>query len=117
MEDSQLAPLVSPLATKQNSRLLKGPHKASTRKGGDKMGPTLYASIDIALNTIEVAALLYLLGQFLYLRRDITAMLRVIRRIDRTAAAITARGSSGKEPRLYEAALSSRAASTIAASE
>lgn len=51
------------------------------------MGPTLYASIDVALNTIEVAALLYLLGQFLYLRRDITAMLRVIRRIDRSAAA------------------------------
>jgi hypothetical protein len=58
------------------------------------VGPTLYASIDVALNTIEVAALLYLLGRFLYLRRDITALLRVIRRIDRSAAAITARGSN-----------------------
>jgi hypothetical protein len=48
--------------------------------------PRLFASVGLALDTIEVAAMGVVVWQLFRLRRDIMAMLRVMRRIDRKTA-------------------------------
>jgi hypothetical protein len=50
------------------------------------MEPILFAWVDLIINAIEVIALGVVLWQLFYLRSDITAMLRVLRRIDRKTA-------------------------------
>jgi hypothetical protein len=47
------------------------------------MEPVLFAWVDLIIKTIEVTALAAVLWQLLQLRRDIMAMLRLLRRIDR----------------------------------
>jgi hypothetical protein len=55
------------------------------------MGPELVALVDLALNAIEVATLVGVLWQCFHLRRDIGAILRVVRRMDRKMAAESVR--------------------------
>jgi hypothetical protein len=56
---------------------------------------TLVAWVDIDMDTIEVVVVLGVFWQLFHLRRDATAMLRVIRRMDRkTAASSVDRGTS-----------------------
>ena len=47
------------------------------------MDPILFAWVDLIINAIEAIALAAVLWQLFHLRRDIMAMLRVLRRIDR----------------------------------
>jgi hypothetical protein len=50
------------------------------------MEPILFAWVDVTINAIGATALGLMLWQLFQLRRDITAMLRVLRRIDRKTA-------------------------------
>jgi hypothetical protein len=43
----------------------------------------LYSWIDLAMNAVEIAALGAILWQLIYLRRDLVALIRVVRRMDR----------------------------------
>jgi biopolymer transport protein ExbB/TolQ len=43
----------------------------------------LFSWIDLAMNALEIAALGAILWQFTYLRRDLRALVRVVRRMDR----------------------------------
>jgi hypothetical protein len=45
----------------------------------------LVSWIDLAMNAVEVAALGAILWQLTYLRRDLMALVRVVRRMDRKA--------------------------------
>jgi hypothetical protein len=56
------------------------------------MEPILFAWIDVTINAIEATALGAVLWQLFGLRRDVMAMLRVLRRIDRKTAEPTASG-------------------------
>jgi hypothetical protein len=47
------------------------------------MEPVLFVWVDVTINAIEAIALGAVLWQLFHLRRDIMAMLRVLRRIDR----------------------------------
>ena len=48
--------------------------------------PILFAWLDLIIDVIEAIALGAVLWQLVHLRRDIMAMLRVLRRIDRKTA-------------------------------
>jgi len=50
------------------------------------MEPILVAWVNLIINAIEAIALGAVLWQFFHLRRDIMAVLRVLRRIDRKTA-------------------------------
>jgi hypothetical protein len=50
----------------------------------------------LALDTIEVAAMGVVIWQLFRLRRDLMAMLRVMRRIDRRAADASAQPATGR---------------------
>jgi hypothetical protein len=50
------------------------------------MEPTLFGWVEVTINAIEATALGLVLWQLFQLRRDITAILRVLRRIDRKTA-------------------------------
>ena len=56
------------------------------------MEPILFAWVDLIINAIEVIALGAVLWQLFHLRRDIIAMLRVLRRIDRKTGEPAASG-------------------------
>jgi hypothetical protein len=56
------------------------------------MEPILFAWIDATINAIEATTLGAVLWQLFGLRRDVMAMLRVLRRLDRKAAEPTASG-------------------------
>ena len=56
------------------------------------MEPVLVAWFNLIINAIEASALGAVLGQLFHLRRDIMAVLRVLRRIDRKTAEPTANG-------------------------
>jgi len=47
------------------------------------METCLYSWIDLAMNAVEIAALGAILWQLTYLRRDLMALVRVVRRMDR----------------------------------
>jgi hypothetical protein len=47
------------------------------------MEPFLFVWVDVTINAIAATALAAVLWQLFHLRRDIMAMLRVLRRIDR----------------------------------
>jgi hypothetical protein len=47
------------------------------------METSLYSWIDLAMNAVEIAALAAILWQLTYLRRDLLALIRVVRRMDR----------------------------------
>jgi hypothetical protein len=56
------------------------------------MQPVLVAWVNLIINAIEAIALGAVLWQLFYLRRDIMAVLRVLRGIDRKTAEPTADG-------------------------
>ena len=56
------------------------------------MEPILVAWVNLIINAIEAIALRAVLWQLFHLRRDIMAVLRVLRRIDRKTAEPTADG-------------------------
>jgi hypothetical protein len=58
------------------------------------MDPILFAWVDLIINAIEAIALAAVLWQLFHLRRDIMAMLRVLRRIDRKDRGASASGLS-----------------------
>ena len=66
----------------------------------------LYSWIDLAMNAVEIAALGAILWQLTYLRRDLMALVRVVRRMDRktpekkTGAFLTGAGAEGAGMRL-----------------
>jgi hypothetical protein len=56
------------------------------------MALVLFAWLDLAINAVEVIALGAVLWHLFYLRRDIVAMLRVLRRLDRKTSDPAASG-------------------------
>jgi hypothetical protein len=56
------------------------------------METSLYSWIDLAMNAVEIAALAAILWQLTYLRRDLLALIRVVRRMDRKTADTTTSG-------------------------
>jgi hypothetical protein len=51
-----------------------------------QLEPILFGLVEVAINAIEATALGLMLWQLFQLRRDVIAMLRVLRRIDRKTA-------------------------------
>jgi hypothetical protein len=74
------------------------------------MEPVLYEWADTVMNTIEIAALGAILWQLTHLRREITALVRVVRRMDRKSPDSTISGHRRQaelnEPRMQVSAVS-----------